>query len=209
MWVQVLRPITVDISGDSRHFYPGDWVDIGKVLARDLLKEGAICIPGSAGATALPEIQPSGVEVIGPEMPILPSGVALATRICPFPELRGQKIIWVEPGISLSDEMIAVGLGLLDTWELAIPLLDYDFLAKDAMPDAERDATAAVLPDMRVPLYDTRLMFLRKCEATARLLERWRRELGINRNLAFLRVLYRNPMLVLALPVTWSGKNVI
>ncbi len=53
-----------------------------------------------------------------------------------------------------------------------------------------------------MPVYDTRLMFIRRCHATRELVDEWVAEDG-HRGLAFLRALYRVKPLVLALPTTW------
>jgi hypothetical protein len=119
------------------------------------------------------------------------------------------------PGLRLRKELVPVGFHLLDTWQVAIPLYDYDKLAIHLAQGAERERTAAVLPDLRVPMYAWELMFLRRCDETGELLRVWREEQGAPHaephadtlRLSLLRALYRVKPLVLALPTTWIWKD--
>jgi len=98
-----------------------------------------------------------------------------------------------------------VGFGLLDVWELAVPLCDYQTLAIHLGSDEEKERTKAVIRDLRVPLYDTRLMFVKHCQNTVDLFSRWQKECeSSDERLAFLRALYQVKPFILALPMTWT-----
>jgi len=64
---------------------------------------------------------------------------------------------------------------------------------------------ARVVFDMRVQVYDTRVIFARKCRDTDALFAAWGKEKarGVDERLAFLRALHRVVPLVNALPPTW------
>jgi hypothetical protein len=104
-------------------------------------------------------------------------------------------------------ELIPVGFHLLKTWEIAVPLVDYKTLALNLGTPEERTTTQAIIKDLRVPVYDPRLIFARKCENVEQLLQVWGEERSQARDgrLSFLRSLYKVKPLILALPTSWGG----
>ena len=87
-------------------------------------------------------------------------------------------------------ELVLVGLGLLlHGWQVVVPLMSYDTLARDVGGEEDRALTEEMLHDLRVPVYDPRVIFARRCEESARLLEAWQEEKGGGGydGLAFLR----------------------
>jgi hypothetical protein len=94
------------------------------------------------------------------------------------------------------------GFDFLARWEAAAPVWSYETLAADVATGPERERTQALVGDLRVPLYETGLLFVRDCEGGRALLKAWQAEDGEPR-LAFLRALYRVKPLFLALPRSW------
>ena len=94
---------------------------------------------------------------------------------------------------------------MLEKWEVAAPLYDYKMLAITTGTEKEREKTKMVIRDLRAPMYDTRLMFVKRTKNGQELLKQWNLEVGEERRLAFLRALYKVKPLVLALPATWMG----
>ena len=80
-------------------------------------------------------------------------------------------LLW--SGVNFRGDLLATGFGLLDTWELAAPLYSYETLARDVGDRRDREQTERVIHDLRVPVYDTRLMFIRRCHATRELVDEW------------------------------------
>jgi hypothetical protein len=95
---------------------------------------------------------------------------------------------------------------LLDRWQLAVPLIDYTTLACNVGSEEERQCTKQIIHDLRVPLYDTRMIFVKRSPDTTALIREWREECkpGDDERLAFLRVMYRRCPFVLPLPATWT-----
>ena len=116
-----------------------------------------------------------------------------------------RNLLW-DMEVKLEMALLPVGFGLLDVWELAVPLCDYQTLVVHLGSDEEKERTKAVIRDLRVPLYDVRLMFVKHCQNTVDLFSRWQKECdaGDDERLAFLRALYITKPLVLALPMTWT-----
>lgn len=118
-------------------------------------------------------------------------------------------LMW-DPKAVLRLDLVPAGLRFLDRWQVAAPLWSYTELARDIGTENQRELTAAVIRDLRVPVYDTRVLFLRKCPDSDQLLSVWRdeqKEPDGDLRLSFLRALYRVKPLVLALPTTWINGN--
>ena len=64
-----------------------------------------------------------------------------------------------------------------------------------------------MIRDLRVPMYDTRVIFAKLTPDTARLIKIWN-EIEGDRRLAFLQALYKVKPFILALPANWAGANV-
>ena len=219
MWVQLKSIQYLEVQGKLVTYHPGDWINVGKQMAQLWLSRGEAIIPQREEYKQLGISPGSGVVLITEEEPgkaheaakkmLLPySGIQVFVSVVPL--LAYDRTVIIKSGVKFRVDMIPVGLSLLDKWELAIPILDYDNIASKVGSQAERDKTRELLHDDRVPLYDTRLMFAKRCKNTTTLFDRWQQEVagGAEERHAFLRSLYQTPMLVLALPVTWTNQNV-
>jgi hypothetical protein len=197
MWVKLRTVKQIEVQGKPRTYYPGDWVEVGK-------HDGLLWIANGDAETVERELSDMMVE----------SGVVI--RNAPAPAPLGMSAIVGEPqlpyhltviwdsALRLRKELIPTGLHLLGKWEVAVPLWDYDALALTAGDAADRERTVAVIRDLRVPMYDTRLMFVRRCPNGRALIDRFNEERqGGDERLAFLRALYAVKPLICALPTTW------
>lgn len=203
----------IEIKGVSRTYHPGDCVDVGKQSALRWI------IDGSARALApqkfdAAELKGCGVVLMGDPAPALAAQASRITQYIPTlpitisdaPDLPyARTLIW-DTAFPLRPELVPVGFGLLDRWEVAAPLASYDTLAIHIGSEAARQRTAAIIHDLRVPVYDTRLLFVKRCRAGRELLAAWavERETGDHDGLCFLRALWRVKPLVNALPCTWN-----
>ena len=212
MLVQLKTIQYVTILGRRETHYPGEWVEVGNQLARSWLATGEAVRPDMPDLQALPGcglVAPAhALAVVAQAMPGLEKLPQPDDPGLPFP-----KTLWYDPAVKLRPDLIGTGFDLLETWEVAAPLFSYKRLARDLGTVEERERTAAVVHDLRVPVYETRCLFLRCCRGTRDLMAAWGEELvlgaeepgggGDKERLAFLRSLYRVKPLVLALPATW------
>lgn len=196
MWVRLLSIQYVSENGRLITKRPGEWIKVGRQQATSWLATGEADRPDMPDLDALPGC---GVVLTGGSPSVSLSGLEMVKADKPRLEFT-RTLLW--SGINFRGDLLAAGFQSLDTWELAMPLLSYEVLARDIGSDRDRQRTEKLIRDLRVPLYDVRLMFMRRCDTTRRLLDAWLAEKG-NRSLAFLRALYRIRPLVLALPVTW------
>lgn len=208
MWIQLKAPKQIDRGGRKVAFVAGDWVDIGEQLARSWLHDGSAWIPPERVQQLM--FSGCGIVALGPVpgevQTMVQTNDKLSIKQADEPELSfPQTLLW-HPRIHLRPELIPVGFALLDVWQVAAPLWDYDELACQIGSDEEQAKTKEVIRDLRVPLYDPGLMFMRRCGDTQKLVETWKAEKG-EEKLAFLRALYQTKPMILALPVTWAGKQ--
>ncbi len=227
MLVKLLKAKRINVNGHPTDFYPGDWPPddaVGRQAALQWEAEGACYIPKIERKSLIGADKGVGILVTHNDV------ASVRGKFADMPNLKieagepalpwAQTILW--DGLSsLRNELIPIGLGLLNTWEVIAPLVNYEHLALHEGAVKDKDgkyikgddwgltltpegwATAAVVRDLRVLLYDPRLVFVRDCEAGRRFCATWKQE-GWGR-LALLRTVYRVKPLILALPVTWMG----
>jgi len=208
VWLQLLTAKSIEIRGKMTNFHAGDWIQIGGHLASLWLADGTARTT-SGQTTKL--LEGCGVVVRGNEqeaqrlkhqgMNYVAIGDAVPKEL-PYP----RTLIW-HPSLSLRFELLATGFRLLDRWECAIPMSGVDTLALHVGNKQEREQTKAVVRDLRVPVFDWRLMFVKRCPVGQALVAAFAKEQG-NRELALLRAIYRVKPMMCALPVTWVGKSV-
>jgi hypothetical protein len=202
VWVKLKSIQHIEIQGEMNHFYPGDWVEVGRQQAELWEATGEAWIP-TAELTMPPG---AGVLVRGTPNPGCKVLEALphitGVNHLPYP----RTLVW-DPALGCRLELLAVGFRLLDKWQVAAPLYSYDQLACHLGDEADRERTAAVVRDLRVPVYDERLVYVRRHPETQAFMRVWNeeREAGEDGRLALLRALYRCKPVVCALPTTWRG----
>lgn len=203
VWAQALNIVHYEKNGQSMVARPGDWCQLGRQQARDELSKGNIKILKPAVLQSVQDLTDCVILTrgivydgnrtqLGVKYPGLPMN-----SYQKFPTETGRFLIW-DMGAKLRHDLILVGFGLLQKWQIACPLLSYDTLAESVGTHQERAETKAICHDLRIPLYDTRVIFARQCQETRKLFGLWD-----GSQLGFVRTLYQTPMKVLALPPSW------
>ncbi len=206
MWVQLLVCKQIHTRGKPENKRPGDWVNVPRKAAEAMIaRREALVMDYSVIGKDLVDC---GVSIRG-DLSLAKSrltGYSLVLEIAGGEGLQWEKNLLWDTAAPLRLELLHVGFHLLDTWQIAIPLRDYKLLAAHFGSEAEQERTKTLIRDLRVPVYDTRLMFARRCDGVQELLDLWRTEQhdGETEELAFLRALYQVKPLILALPVTWT-----
>lgn len=199
MWVRLKVIKQIPVQGRPTPHYPGEWVEVGKQLAKKWLLVGDADRPDMPDIKAFPG---AGVIVKGSAGQAAAMFTGLEIAEGERPELAFRLTMFWDTSVKFQPENLAAGFKMLERWEVAVPLLDYSTLARDIGTEEERARSEAVIRDLRVLVYDPRLIFLRRGEGAERLLRAWRAEAGEPR-LAFLRALYQTKPLVQALPADW------
>jgi len=191
---------------------PGEMMHIkNKANAKALIQDGfAIDVAGGQGAAP----DGCGVEIRGKvnkppgwiEALDIGSQVVKDVRELPY----GVTILW-DPRYSPNClQLIATFKAMRSFgWDLAVPIKSYAKLAKDMGTEKDRALTESVIHDLRVPYYNTHLLFIRRNEVTKKLVQTWYNEMaeGSDECLAFMRALYKTRPLILPLPVAAVKKR--
>lgn len=127
----------------------------------------------------------------------------------PFAEpLPFERTLLLASPLALDYTLLPATFGMLERWNAVAPIYSYDALAETHGTPKERDYTRGLVRDLRVPLFETGALFLRRCNESAALMDAWRRERdewpdGAESRLAFHRAYWRVKPLFLALPVSY------
>lgn len=204
-----------DESGTMRSYNPGDWVDVGRQKAQLLIAAGQAEVMTSQRL----ELLPSDCAIIVRGSGSLPPGNIDGITIESMGDqtwadgLPHAYCLFYKTGTVLRTELLQVGFNLLTRWDAVIPLLSYQQTAANIGSPEDRAATKELIGDLRVPAYDTRLLYVRKNDAGAGLIAEWWRQLGRedipkrSADLAFLRAVFVVKPRLCAAPVSWVGKS--
>lgn len=215
-WARCITIIRIpDEHGNLKTYHPGDFVPLRNQALRYYLANGQVELSKHidyGNALAL-----DGCGLVIPKGAVDAARKYIARGILrdieihpgvmglPFP----RSLLW-DGTSKIRIDLVPVGFHRLNTgWQVAAPVHSYQTLARDLGDDTDRKTTKDVIRDLRVPVYDTRMVFVRRCGDTERLMEVWRREsaMGGNDMLAFLRALYIVKPTICALPPTWIKGN--
>lgn len=203
MWIQLLAPKNIEVQGKSHRYQSGDWVDVGKQSALLWLSDGSAHLPDMIESG----FNLSGAGILTDHKELLCNRLKEEAKSIEIlegaPCLPFEKTILLDSTLPLRTSLIPVGVAMLDVWEIAVPLMDYSIMACNVGSDNEREQTKAVIRDLRVPVYNTQLMFVKRTPDTERLIDNWRN--AGKTPLAFLRELYKIKPFILALPCTWTS----
>jgi hypothetical protein len=199
--IQLTSSKYITVNGQQRSFEPGDWVYVGKQTARDWIAAGQAIDPFANMKSV--EAPPGSVGMMlfgkGPDPDIKVS----VSRDAAW-EMRWEYTLFLDTTAPARRELIPAGFGLLKRWQMAVPLWDYRYLAASEGTEKLQERVKSIIHDLRVPLYDTRMIFAARCRETEMVMEMWQAEGGTR--LAFLMALYRVKPFVRALPCTWTGQ---
>lgn len=195
MLVQVTQKCRIELAGNTRTYPPGTWLEIGRQAAEKLAKEKKVWIPEPV------ELE-EGCGLVTSKRVRAFKGEVTVLRKGERPRLPYERTIVWDGSKPLHQGRMRAGLGMLEKWEVVVPVASYDRLARDIGNETDRARTEAVIHDLRVPFFHTGFMFVRKTATTEALFAKWQKEEGDER-LAFLRVLYQTQPLVLHLPASW------
>jgi hypothetical protein len=204
-------------NGKGTRFKPGDGVDVSPTVANACVKNGiAEAPPDYSGNIKLSnEIgfvvigSPDKISHIFENVIVQSQWMNLDNGDLPF-EFT---CIWNQSEYSeIRCDLLMVGFRMLQTWQVAMPLFNYDVLASDIVSDLEAKEIEGIIRDLRVPVYDPRIIFIRRSNDTADFLRRAHELLSMHNDprIAVTRAIYEVKPLILALPTTWtSGRDVI
>ena len=116
-----------------------------------------------------------------------------------------EKTLMVQSGTQVPWDLLPAAWAFLERWDAAVPLWRYGVTAADRGNAEERKITQAIILDLRVLLYSHELLFVRKNERGAALIDAWisEAERGPDLRLAFLRAFFLVKPKMCTLPISW------
>jgi len=214
-WVKAVR--IVRVAGDDGQevtYNPGDWLEVKNQTLRVLLAAGSIEQPQGMQIRDAFNLDDTGIllqtnDTATATAIINRAGLGqICLKVGALALPYSRTLLWY-PDAHIRPDLISVGFHRLNGgWQIAAPLWKYQQLARDIGADDERARTEEVIHDLRVMVYDHRVLFVRRCPDTERWLEAYREELqdSSDGRLALMRAIYRTKPVVCALPTTWVGK---
>jgi hypothetical protein len=202
----------------SKCYHPGDWVDVGKQTALAWLADGSAEIPGP-DASKMEVVK----GLLGPGCgvrvwPKEPKGEfkssfgnclkALKFSLGPIALPYRYTMLW-KPSAQVTPRLVLIGFSQITdekksqlSWEMVARLVVGNKMARDVGTDEEQAKTKALVGDLRIPVYDTGVLWARKTKATEGLIGRWTEAIknGEDETHAFLRALYTEGILLCTLP---------
>lgn len=206
--------------GTLTTYHPGDWVPVSKQRAIELLENGQAELPEET------QIQRALSEDLSDCGIYLRSGTVREARAAlegldvdvtecsgslrlPYP----RTLLWntIQP---LERKQIALGFARVEdtgryaSWEMAAMLRSNELLASSIGNQAEQRRTREVIGDLRIPVYESTAVWVRKTPDTEQMIAAWDAEMqgGESGELAFLRALYQHRVLLCSLPAGWLGR---
>lgn len=209
MWVKLLKHQRLEDRGIVKQYNPGDWIEVGKQTANLWISQGIAINPrydlskeyvdSTAGIVLVNSINERLLANIKQDIKHINSQQSDKPDM-----IYSENMIWSN-GVGVKRELVPIGFKLLKNWQLALPLYDYDILATHLGTDEEKKYVKSIIHDLRVPVYNTNLMFIRRCDETRELLNQWEleRQLVSNVSLAFHVAMYKTKPILCALPTSW------
>lgn len=213
-WVRALKHISRhDLTGMYKTYQPGDFFQCNNQELRNLLERGLI------------ETAP---DVLRAEYNLDNAGVLVRSGVAPTDCVNYGLHVERADRLALPWELnvlwrgngrvnalgIALGLTRVQTntddvgWEMAVALRSHAQLAENNGSPEDRQKTLDLLGEIRLPVYDTCAVWVRRTPATEEVIQRWQAELdaGGGELHSFLRALYTTPVLLCTLPADWIGQ---
>jgi len=209
VWVRLKVRKKIEIHGVMVVHVKGDWIDVGKQTANlwigrndaEAIKfdVGTFNRDGDAGVLLLDhaDVGRQVLTDIGEDSIAVQEGE---------PRLPWDKTLLWNPEVALPKRWLTTGMLLLDTFEVAVPLLPYEQMAIGMGTPSDRERTQELVGDLRVPVYNPAFLFVRRNAKTEYLMNCWQEERvdGPDRRLSLLRAVFRAKPLILPLPCTWT-----
>lgn len=206
MWLKLTSPQQVTINGLPTMKHAGDWIEVrNEKIARLWIAQGKATV---LDPSILSDFR--GVGIVLRNGAKVPPAVESLKNITIADsnsiDLAFAITILLSGNIKLRPQYLPVALSLLDQWQILAPLYSYTELAETIGDEGGRRRTRDVIYDLRVPIYQTDMLFVRRDETTRQFMALWIEDTRATEDdprLTFLRTLFEVKPLILAVPTIW------
>lgn len=216
-WVTLRAIKNLRDKGISKTYHPGDSVQVGRQAAMEWILDGSAVDPfGQMGPPleTTGEIDPNyGVRIRCNEgqmsMEAL-AGLKERVEISYGPPAVPYQFTFIwRPDKVISPQLMNYGfLRIMESWEMAACLISSKKMARNFGLEEEQRETDKVIGDLRLPVYESRMIWARQGTAAEAVIEDWARQLeeGADEYHAFLRALYTKRAMLCTMPYDWKNR---
>lgn len=219
--VKITGIVNAGESPTGKPLHPGDWVEVknqqtlqrwianGKAEAPHWLKaEAATAIFSDNCGVIVRASKDTKVSMVAFAEYESALDIIKSTKLhLPFKH----NLIWspsfplTKPQMIIGYSLIAAGRGGYDAWDMAAMLTSQTALANTVGAPDERAKTRQVIGDNRLPVYDTRAIWVKRTKRTTAIIDAMQAEVedGADERHAFLRAVYGMPIKLCTLPPKW------
>jgi hypothetical protein len=206
-----------DEHNQMKRYHRGDWIEIGKQQAREWLELGRVSVPGTKESSdqVIGNLSDCGILIReGFEdnaNHILQKHEQVRVRVSKRLELMFDRSLLWKADYPMSPERAALGFVRIEKspsyagWECAAMMRGQNQLVRSIGTKEDKQGTLDLLGDLRLPVYETSAIWIRKTRATQKLVTEWQNWLdqGVGDEHAFIRALYQNRIILCTLPRGW------
>jgi len=111
----------------------------------------------------------------------------------------------IKSNVKTDIKLLKYGFNFLDKWQIVVSLRPYKELIYNVISDEYHDYLKNKILDLRVPVYDDRIFFIKTCDETRKFWDIYIKESEYlkNSNVAFSIALWEIKPFILTLPVGW------
>jgi hypothetical protein len=206
--------------GEQVTYHPPSWVPVSKARARELIANGQVRIPRSDRYREAMQFDDCGIVIRSGEASLPELGRVGELVSVEYDDIRlpfQYTMLWRAEKIALREQAIIAGFSKLldfegtgkEKWEILAMLADENKIAADYGSKWERDKTLETIGDLRLPVYETGILWVRKTENSERVIAAWVEELeqGADERHAFLRALYTHRAMTYTLAPDWHLRH--
>lgn len=208
MYVRLRSIQYVSINGEQKTFNPGDWVDVGRQTAMLWLSTGQAELP-QLDVDLLPpsscfcSINGASLKPGGINPAVIERDIEIVNAEHPVME---RQLNCISDRVAVKVDLYWVGVSMLHNtgWQVIVPL-DHEQLLVECASGDRVEQVREKIGDLRIPVYDPRLMFIKKSPETIELLDAFMgyRKALFNRWTAFMLALWDVKPLILPVPMDW------
>lgn len=202
----------IRVRGELKTFQAGDTVNVGKQTALEWIIDGTAKDPfGQMGPPIIPkDTTEFGIVAVAKKGSVPLGGLGVYAKTLPItyglPKVTHKYTCIWSPAKRVTPSMLNYGfLRVLDTWEMAAMLKSLTQQAGDIGSPKEQARTLKAVGSLKLPIYDARLVWVRRTEASVAVIKQWCTEVQRKADTyhSFLRALYANKAMMCTLPMDW------
>lgn len=210
--------------GQLQTYHPGDTVEVGKQTALSWILDGSASDPfEQVGPAAYErdnvEFGEYGIHILDSEGSVSPTYFDRVMEAVPVsygePDIPYEHTFLWNPLVPVSPQLLNYGWLRIskdnppqERWEMAATLLRIELTAADVGTAEEKQGTEKLIGDLRLPVYESGLLWIRQCPNSQKVIRSYAKYLdkGVHRYHAFLRALYSERAMLCTLPLDWTRR---